>query len=150
MTVLKTSFSGRKLRGLCFSMRGLVLLALSVAWLCAVSTELGQAMGKPAEATGAFRRVIEISADDASAHYNLGVVLQEQEHYDEGVAAYRRAIELKPDYAEAHNNLGSSLARMGQVDEAVSAFRRALEIRPDLEPARNNLANWDKNTPQPA
>ena len=66
MTVLKTSFSGRKLKRLCSSM-GALVLALSVAWLCAVSIELGRAMGKKARITWSVSKLTEADLMDGSA-----------------------------------------------------------------------------------
>ena len=50
---------------------------------------------------------IRLKPDNAEAHNNLGVSLNDQGKLDEAIAEYREAIRLKPEHVEAHNNLGS-------------------------------------------
>jgi len=73
------------------------------------------------------------------AHYNLGIVLNDQGKTDEAIAHYQEAIELRPRYAEAHYNLGRLLAQKGRLDDAVAHYEKALEINPADAEARNNL-----------
>ncbi len=82
-------------------------------------------------ATRAFRRITELSPDDAGAWNNLGNLLAKQrERWDEAEEAYRRAIELSPDDAGAWNNIGILLAKQERWDEAEAAYRKAIELRP--------------------
>ncbi len=73
------------------------------------------------------------------AHYNLGIVLNEQGNTDGAIAHYRQAVELRPSYAEAHYNLGGLLVHKGQPDEAIAHYEKALEINPADAEAHNNL-----------
>jgi protein O-mannosyl-transferase len=73
------------------------------------------------------------------AHYNLGIVLNDQGDADGAIAHYRQAIELRPNYAEAHYNLGRLLVQKGQLDEAIAHYEKALEINPADAEAHNNL-----------
>jgi protein O-mannosyl-transferase len=73
------------------------------------------------------------------AHYNLGIVLNEQGDTDGAIAHYRQALELRPGYAEAHYNLGRLLVQKGQLDEAITHYEKALEINPADAEAQNNL-----------
>ncbi|MBF0595659.1 MAG: tetratricopeptide repeat protein [Candidatus Omnitrophica bacterium] len=41
----------------------------------------------------------------ADMHYNLGVVLQEQENFDEAIKEFTEALKENPDDADAHYNL---------------------------------------------
>jgi protein O-mannosyl-transferase len=83
--------------------------------------------------------VLAKSANNETAHNNLGNELADKGQLSEAIFHYRRAIEIKPDYAMAHNNLGSSLADAGQFDEAVEQFRVALKIDPYYAKAYGNL-----------
>jgi tetratricopeptide (TPR) repeat protein len=38
-----------------------------------------------------------MKADLAEAHYNLGLVLQEQGEFEAAITCYQKAVELKPD-----------------------------------------------------
>jgi tetratricopeptide (TPR) repeat protein/2-polyprenyl-3-methyl-5-hydroxy-6-metoxy-1,4-benzoquinol methylase len=78
--------------------------------------------------------------EGASAHYNMGNVLQRQGLLAQAVASYRKALLLRPDYAEACNNMGVALQALGQLDEAVDSLRRALLFKPGYS-AHNNLGN---------
>jgi protein O-mannosyl-transferase len=73
------------------------------------------------------------------AHYNLGIVLNDQGDADKAIAHYRQAVELRPSYTEAHYNLGRLLAQKGQFDEAIVHYEKALEINPADAEAHNNL-----------
>jgi protein O-GlcNAc transferase len=100
------------------------------------------------DALPAFQKAAELMADDAEAHYNLGVVLKSAGRLADAAASYRRAVKLKPDYAEAHGNLGNTLKDLGQLDDAVASYRRALKIRADSADAHNNLGTALKDLGQ--
>jgi predicted O-linked N-acetylglucosamine transferase (SPINDLY family) len=93
------------------------------------------------DALPAFQKAAELLPDDASAHYNLGVALQEHGRLDGAIASYRRALEIEPDYVMAYNNLGNTLKDLGRLDDAVASYRRALEIKPDLAMTHSNMGN---------
>ncbi len=98
-----------------------------------------QSQGK--DALAASEKAAQFLPEDAQAHYNFGVVLQEHGHHDKAVKSYSRALELKSDYAEAHCNLGVALKELGHFDRAVASYRQALEIIPNLAKAHSNLGN---------
>ena len=60
---------------------------------------------RPREA--AYRAAITADPRDANAHYNLGLLLEnERKDFDGAEAAYRAAIAADPGHAHAHINLG--------------------------------------------
>jgi tetratricopeptide (TPR) repeat protein len=91
------------------------------------------------DALPALEQAVQLLADDAEAHTNLGNVLRGRGRLEEAAVSHRRAIDLEPDYADAHNNLGSVLRDLGRIDDALASYRRALAIKPDLASAHNNL-----------
>ncbi len=95
--------------------------------------------GQVDEASGHFRRALEIKPDHAEAHNNLSLALQRQGKLDEAIAHARIALRFNPNYAECHFHLGNTLSQQGQVAEAIGHFQRALEIRPDYPKAHINL-----------
>lgn len=78
-------------------------------------------------------------ASDATARFNRGYELQQQDKLSEAAAEYRAALKLNPDYVEAQANLGVVLARLGNYEEAITAYESALRLAPQLTPILLNL-----------
>ena len=97
--------------------------------------------GKTDEAIASYRRALELKADCAAVHHNLGVAFKDRAKLDQAVACFRRALELRPDYAEAHVSLGVALYDQGKLDEAIASYRRALELKPDYAEVHGNLGS---------
>ncbi len=66
--------------------------------------------------------------DNAVAHADLGLALNDLAKLDEAIAEYRKALRLKPDQAGTHANLGVTLERQGKFEEAMASYRRANEV----------------------
>jgi protein O-mannosyl-transferase len=77
--------------------------------------------------------------DNARAHNNLGLALQQAGRTREAVEHYEQALQIKPDYADAHYNLGIVFFREGKLDDAIGHFEHALRISPDYTKAHYNL-----------
>ena len=60
----------------------------------------------------AFKKVSELSPNDAAAHFNLGVAYKSEGQFEHAITSYRRALVLKPDYVEALNNLNNVLTTL--------------------------------------
>lgn len=86
-----------------------------------------------------YTATLQKNPDCWMAHYNLGIVLSEQEEPDQAIEHYRQAVALRPDYAEAHYNLGRLLVNLGQLNDAVAHYERATAINPADAEAQNNL-----------
>jgi predicted O-linked N-acetylglucosamine transferase (SPINDLY family) len=96
-------------------------------------------LGRLNDAEASYRRVLEIDAGIADAHYNLANTLRDMDRFDEAEASYRRALQIKPDYVQGHSNLGILLHDRGRLDAAEASYRRALQIKPDYAQAHSNL-----------
>lgn len=85
-----------------------------------------------------FESTIELSPEDAAAHYYLALAelrawrteLQ-PEQLERGLAELRRALELRPEYRDAHYVLGSMMGQLQELDQAVHHFAEAHRIDPD-------------------
>ena len=95
--------------------------------------------GQADSALFAFQEAISINPHNPEPHYNLGIILQDQNKPDEAIGAYSKALSIKPDYAEAHNNMGVALKDQGMLDNAIEAYSTALSIKPDYAEAYNNI-----------
>ena len=98
-----------------------------------------KAIGRNTEALNANQTAVELSPQDAEAHSNLGVTLQELGRLNEAEVSLRQAIVLKPNYPEAHNNLGNALKEQGRLDEAEASYMQAIALKPGYANAHSNL-----------
>ena len=61
--------------------------------------------GRVIDSLTAMQKSVKLAPQDAEAHSNLGITLQELCRLDEAEASYTQAIALKPDFTKAHNSL---------------------------------------------
>ncbi|MEL6184013.1 MAG: hypothetical protein AAFU79_05250, partial [Myxococcota bacterium] len=102
------------------------------AWIEAavVTEEHGGLLAKAAEL---YERVIEINPDDRRALFSLGLVLHDQQRWDDLIALYRRRLERSEDEAERttlHQYIAELLAEKkddpdGGFEALMEAARRA-------------------------
>ena len=93
------------------------------------------------EALVASQKSVELSPQDAEAHYNLGNILKELGKLAEAEASYRKVIAVKPDFAKAHSNLAVTLQEIGRLGEAEASYRQVIVLQPDFAEAHYNLGN---------
>lgn len=75
-----------------------------------------------------LRRALDNDANNASAAYELGRLLQEQGNYVGAEQAYTQAIAANGSYMEAHLALGQLYGRyLNDPQRAVDAYRRAID-----------------------
>ncbi|MBI4577054.1 MAG: tetratricopeptide repeat protein [Planctomycetes bacterium] len=80
-----------------------------------------------------FRRAVEVTRENYTAHNNLGIALEERGAADEAARHYRLSLEARPTYHNALNNLALVEARSGRHAEAEALLRRAMACAP-LDP----------------
>ena len=95
--------------------------------------------GKPLESLVASQMVASIDPEDAEAHNNLAVMLQELSRSKEAEISYKKAISLNPQYASAHNNLGVMLQDLHRLEEAQASYKQAIYSQPNHVDAHYNL-----------
>jgi tetratricopeptide (TPR) repeat protein len=86
-----------------------------------------------------FTHAIALTKNNAVAHLNLGVALEQDNRQQEALAEYRKAVEIDSHRFQAHNNLANLLATMGSRDEALAEYREALRLDPNVALAHVNL-----------
>ena len=95
---------------------------------------LGSALsleGKVEEALEATKKTIQLSPEDADAHFNAGNLFFKLSQFNEAAASQRRAIELNQNDLQAHRTLAKTLLRLGKLDEAEKYLRLALQKNPN-------------------
>ena len=95
--------------------------------------------GKYEKAVDAFREVVHLKPDDASAWDDLGLAYGGLRQYNNEVRAHRQAIQLAPEDAVAWNNLGNTYVGLHQHDDAIQAHKEAIRLNPAYAKAWNNL-----------
>jgi len=75
-------------------------------------------------ASAGFAAIVKETPNFAEAHLNLGLVLQEQNKFDEAIGSFQRALILKPKLRGANLFLGVALFRLNHLDQAVVAIQK--------------------------
>jgi tetratricopeptide (TPR) repeat protein len=65
-----------------------------------------------------LEKSIAMNADDASAHFEMGAVLDRLQRFADAAGQFQRAVELAPSDAAAHYRLARDYDRIGQHDAA--------------------------------
>ncbi len=94
---------------------------------------------EPAAAADAYRRCIELDADNFEVRTNLSILLRQMGRVDEAESLLRQAVARWPEVPDAHSNLATLFTRVGKIDEAFVHFARALELQPSHAPSRRLL-----------
>jgi tetratricopeptide (TPR) repeat protein len=94
-----------------------------------------RAQGKAAEAVEHFRKAPRV----ATAHNDLGLVLNEQGAVAEAEAEFREALRIDPESVAARRNLASLLDNLGRGEEAGEHYAEAVRLAPDSGPAREEF-----------
>jgi Flp pilus assembly protein TadD len=81
----------------------------------------------------AYRRGLEIAADDAELRNALGWTLFQDGRPAEAVTEYERALTANPNHVKSHNNLALALVELGRLEEAAGHFKTSLEFEPKAE-----------------
>ena len=95
--------------------------------------------GRASEATVIYQEIIKSHPDNASAYYNMGLLLANQGNIDQAIEHYKMAIRLKPDLSAANENLGYILINAGKYQEAVACLKAAIISNPFNVSSLNNL-----------
>lgn len=94
----------------------------------------------PKEAEAAYLKALELEPGHASAHLNLGRLLQDRGELAAAEGHYRQALASPEQAALAAYNLGTVLEDRGHRDGALEAYRSALAAEPALADAHFNAA----------
>jgi tetratricopeptide (TPR) repeat protein len=92
--------------------------------------------GEPQLAAQHFVAAVRLSPDLASPHYNVAVLLQQQNRLDDAEHEYRAALALSSDQAEieqSHNNLGILYLGEGKYAVALTELSAAIAIDPNAQ-----------------
>lgn len=84
----------------------------------------------------AYREILDIDGQNASAAFNQGFIfLEYMQAYDSAAHWFSEAIRLLPHYHQAYYNRGLARESLGKPQEALSDYDEALRIEPTFTPA---------------
>lgn len=86
--------------------------------------------GHNEKAAEQFRKVTACQPENAAAHYNLGLALQQHNDIHGAVAAYLTALNLQPRLEQAWSNLGAIHLQQKNPSAARECFQKAIELNP--------------------
>jgi len=92
--------------------------------------------GRLNEAVHTYQQALDLDADNATTHNNIGFLLAQVGKLEEALAHLSQAVTLNPTLANAHANLGQVLAMKGKQDDAIHHLVRATDLQP------GNPQNW--------
>jgi chromosome segregation ATPase len=86
----------------------------------------------------------KMRSETATMHYNLAVILTNQQNYEAAIREYLKVLELRPDDAESHYNLGIIYDDYSKNHEkAIEHYRQFVRVSPD-SPETNKVKMWLK------
>jgi len=77
-----------------------------------------------------FEAATKASPSFAPAHFNLGLVREEQGRFDEAIASLQKALSLKPGMHGANLFLGIAHYRMNRFEPAIAAVKKETSVYP--------------------
>jgi len=92
------------------------------------------------EAIAVYLKVLDMDAQHAAAHINLGTLYYNRQEYSLAEKHYRSAIQLDPRYALAYFDLGNVLDETGRIAEAIETYKTAIQLAPTYADAHYNIA----------
>ncbi len=88
-------------------------------------------LGMAAKAKQQYQEVARLAPNSfPQARYNYGIVLLDQQQYEEAEKVFKDALRIQPDYPEAHLELGLAFEGQGHLSQALTEFREALQEKP--------------------
>ncbi|MBI3783952.1 MAG: tetratricopeptide repeat protein [Deltaproteobacteria bacterium] len=93
-----------------------------------------------AEASAAYRHIVEKDPNNLDALRGLGNVAYDQQQPDIAGEYYKQYLEKKPDDLEVRTDLGTMYLQAGQGQKAVEEYDRVLKTNPSFFQAQFNLA----------
>jgi tetratricopeptide (TPR) repeat protein len=91
---------------------------------------LEQSSGDLAGAAANARRAVDLLPSSSENRARWGLILAQQQQFEDAAAAFRSAFELDTENVWAQQNLAQSLIKLGRRDEALREYRRVLAIKP--------------------
>lgn len=87
-----------------------------------------------------FTRALEVTSDNALAHYHLGIAYRDRKQTANAMNQFRRAVAADPLFALAYPEIGGILEDEGKPQEAIELYQQAVRLIPGSDQLHNLLA----------
>ena len=90
--------------------------------------------GRFPEALREWKRVIQLSPNEYTAHHNAGLMLEALERFAESLPMFERALTLTTDHVALQTtrwHVGVGQDNLGRLEEALKSFREAARLNPN-------------------
>ncbi len=88
---------------------------------------------KPAEAARWLKSALKNNPNNGPAYAFLGMILTEQNRFEEAREVYSRAVKLRSDKLGYRNNYMMTLLKLGRNEEALEQFEILTSMKPEAE-----------------
>ena len=88
-----------------------------------------------------YKKSIEISPFNETAHFNLGVTYGKMGLTNDAEIEYKNVIQLNNNNPHAHNNLGNIYEDRDLLDNAMTEYKLSASIDPESAITHNNMGN---------
>lgn len=125
---------------------------LHAASLCVDAEFLKTNPGAAALCRSWLERALSMQPQCTHAHFQLGVLSEATQAFDEAIEHYRRAVEIDPSCLQALTNLAILYSARGDEDNTRAMVGRALELEEDDDRRRELLRlteRFERPTPPP-
>ncbi|MFM9863896.1 MAG: tetratricopeptide repeat protein [Micropepsaceae bacterium] len=98
-----------------------------------------QQSGRPAQAEGVLRQLLQQRPNDAEALHQLAILAYQAGKMPLAVQLIERAIGVNPNVHVYHANIAEMYRRLDQPQKAIEHGKRAIALKADAPDAHNNL-----------
>lgn len=92
-------------------------------------------------AYAAYHKALELNPTDLDTLNNLGLLVYQNEDYEQAVTHFEKLAGLAPDVVTYRVNLAAARVKLGRSDLAIEDWRKILHMSPSYTTVRLNLAN---------
>lgn len=85
-----------------------------------------------------LQQAVNVHATDASLHYRLGMLCQQQGDRDAALRSLNQAVDIDAEFAEAWHQRALMLQAQGDIAAALDSFNAAIAAQPDAPVPYNN------------
>jgi tetratricopeptide (TPR) repeat protein len=111
-------------------------------------------MNQPDEARTLLEKLLKVSADNAMAHRDLGIVYSDLDRKQEALREFQAAIKLAPNDVNAHWRLGRLYRSIGMTAEAKAELEKANSLNKAeddrLLKIMSTIPNKERSAPEAA